>query len=247
MELIKPNQNIYLTLRNGKQVRELTHPELYNGLVDLIGKAYFEAGQMNNADAGRIAQEAKILCSDLQTDYPTATLQELAEAFRRGVRKHYGEYYGLSVVTYLTWVKSFLSDTARAEAIIKVNYQPKEKVVTDEEKRAIEDQTLQDILTEFRKHGKVYNFGNARYDLLVKRGLIPELAYIEHMEIAERIVYAELNIELENAKSQGNRQQWRNISAELDSIVEGESDAVKKKACDTAVNTWARGECGKKS
>ena len=52
---------------------------------------------------------------------------------------------------------------------------------------------------------------------------------------------------LNNAKSQGNRQQWRNISAELDSIVEGESDAVKKRACDMAVNTWARGECGKKS
>lgn len=240
MELIKPTQNIYLSLREGAKVKDLDRSEILKKLIELIGRAHFETGQINSFDKDRAHSEAIILCDDIKNDYSSITLDELGEAFKRGVRKTYGDYFGLSVVTYLGWIKSFITDVARTEAIIKSNHKVIEKAHTPEEIRAIEDQTLTDILIEYKKHGKVYNFGNARYNLLVKRGLIQELAYIDFMEVAERIVYSELNIELENAKSSGNRLQWRNISADLDKIVEGESDAVKKKACDMVVNEYAR-------
>ena len=96
------------------KVRELSTPEVYNPLVVLIAHLYLLRGQQ--VEAGDLRFQAGELEQELRSSYPWLSLEEVRIALDNGVKKKYGEYYGLNVITYLDWIKAYNESEARRKA-----------------------------------------------------------------------------------------------------------------------------------
>ena len=84
-------------------------------LVIIIGGVYAQAGQ--SIDGKEIASMAGVLFRDLQTRFSMLTLHEVALAFDNGLRGDYGQFYGLSVLTFNNWLKAYRQSDDRFKAI----------------------------------------------------------------------------------------------------------------------------------
>ena len=61
--------------------------------------------------------QAVLMVSELATYFPNAKMNEVETAFNTGVRGMYGEFMGLSVVTYHKWLTSYFESEKRKIAI----------------------------------------------------------------------------------------------------------------------------------
>lgn len=125
------------------KVRELTTPEVYNPLVVLIAHLYLLRGQQ--VESGDLRFQAGELEQELRSSYPWLSLEEVRIALDNGVKKKYGEYYGLNVITYLDWIKAYAESEARRKAKEEAELAklPPPHVPTPEE---IEENTRKGIL-----------------------------------------------------------------------------------------------------
>lgn len=84
-------------------------------LAVLIGGVYAQIGQ--SIDGKELAGMASALFRDLQTRYSMLTLHEVGLALDNGLRGDYGQYYGLSVITFNNWLKAYKQSDERYKAI----------------------------------------------------------------------------------------------------------------------------------
>lgn len=95
---------------------------------------------------------------------------EISIAFDRGIKKVYGEWVGLSVVTFTGFIHSFLKDPEYLE--IKKSLEPERKEIApipyDGTKR------LEELKKEFKEKGWAEDTGNIVYDWLMETGVFPE-------------------------------------------------------------------------
>ena len=168
--------NIILAKGNNK-IKELPNEELNKSIINLVNTIYATAGQRASDD------DIKALCillkTELKTYFANATINEVEIACSKGIRKEYGEYFGISIVSINNWIKRNLTSEERINTIkkyqniISMNQQPNELSQAEKDKIMLDSV---DRLKEYSQQPEFnvenFDFGNAVYDFLVSNGTI---------------------------------------------------------------------------
>ena len=158
-----------------------------------------------------------MVIKDIFSDFSYMTLSEVSLAFRKGIRGNLGEYMGLSVRTFYTWLKTY-NETLKQKAIKSLQFINKEenKTISEDKKKEYYKKWLQSHIEDFERHKNgeeiiIYDFGNVFYDYCVKNA-IGYITISEEKELRER---ARTNVIRKhssfNAKSVFQAQEFKNI------------------------------------
>jgi hypothetical protein len=226
--------NRYISLARGKKIAQIGENEFLKNLRDKLKLVYFEAGQDKGLDSHTLTMMATILSRDIMSNFKYITIDELSEALHLGVRKRFGDYYGLSVVTILSWVESYIAMPDRFEALKKA-HAINEKTLAEKKQREDEakrnmDMIIPNMVMQFKKYGMISDFGNVRFDYLVNNGHIQEDDYQKFIQQAEQIIYNDLEAAREDAFTKMDRIKSAHITKELDSLMDGNNSIVNKTA-----------------
>lgn len=98
-------------------VNNLPKRELFNTVLASIAKAFADTNtkEISEDDRQYLVNE---LTENIIKYHPAIRLSEIPEAIALGVRGRYGEFYGLSVVTFLKFIEQYLLSAHRI-AIVK--------------------------------------------------------------------------------------------------------------------------------
>lgn len=91
-----------------------------NDLLNAINKAlltcYFELNQTVPSEVDRTVLVNKIMDSILEK-YPAIRAVEIATAFAKGIRKEYGDFYGLCLISFEQFISGYLTSEARQKLV----------------------------------------------------------------------------------------------------------------------------------
>ncbi len=112
----KPLSQLAKALQSPKVVDQ---PKATNIILALITKAEMELNH-KPMDAAQRATNAKLVLEEIQTSFKTLTVEELPMIFHNGCRGEYGDFFGLSVVTFHKWLKAHTESEKRRTAVIEL-------------------------------------------------------------------------------------------------------------------------------
>ena len=228
-------QDKYIVLAQSKKIAVFERKEAFDYIRNKIKLAYFESGFDAKLDTETLNVMTNTLYRDIITDYKTLTTGELSEAMHQGVRKKYGEYMGISVVSILSWIDAYLKNPERKEQI--ANYQKQlmqPKQISQTEIESIYKEIIPSMIAEYKRTGNVMNYGNARYEYLVKKELIAEDAFKKHITDSENIVRKKLLNDQREAELSLNRKEVRRLDESIANLTQ-QSNMIMKEACRLAV------------
>ncbi len=114
--------------------------EIGGKIADIVSLSSQFAGYNLHANPNEFKVTCNLLISELLEVYPNATIDEIGTAIRKGIRGEYGEYVGLSVKNMIGFIRSYMEDEDRKQAIKLYQQRKKDmeqKVKTPEEIEAI--------------------------------------------------------------------------------------------------------------
>lgn len=167
--------------RNLPRVRDLETGVILSRITASIGKVFITAGQVPQNEEEKKALKADIqfmaseLTKDVEERYAGLTIEEIVIALEKGVRKDFGKYYGLNVVTFNDWLSAYAKSHKRSRAIaeqIKMNTIPAPIKLTPEQLDAKKKDIILIGLNLYKKMGSYPGRPDTIYDALVERGLI---------------------------------------------------------------------------
>ena len=154
-------------------------------LIAIISTTYSRAGQQ--IDDATLALYADELYNALVEKFPRVTIAEVKEALKQGVYGEYGKYYGLNPVTFMNFIKSYLSDEERKEA--QRNFENKQLRLSapvlepmTQEQKAKDDREFVNYLFEQYRNRRLRNisFPVNAYDILASNDAMPLTADRKH-------------------------------------------------------------------
>ena len=173
--------NPYMIALTSRKFSELKKDEGLSFLIDLISKTYFECGQQipgdnDKAKVRHLQALASALREEILLEFKFIRTEELNLAFRNGARLEYGEYFGLNIITFNKWLKGFVSDAKRTDALKKKKELeeavPKPKMSASEAEYAFRQIVLKDF-AKFKVTGILqHHFPAYVYEYLSEKGLI---------------------------------------------------------------------------
>lgn len=213
--------------RNLPRVRELETGAILSPITAAIGKVFLVAGQApkNEEEKKALKEDLAFMASELTKDieirFPGLTLEEIAIALEKGVRKDFGKYYGLNVVTFNDWISAYANSPERLRAI---DEQLKKRAISAPIKltpEQIEEEKKDTILVGFglyKKMGTHPGRPDTVYNALEERGLI-KLSKDEKWDLYNQ-AQKKLIEELEKQKKEPkNRIRVKSIGDEIQSFL----------------------------
>lgn len=169
-----PSEQLILLAQQDVQIHIKNRLELEKEIIELLYKIYYASGY--NIDAQEMKLLAPVVISDLLRSFRFYTVKEVEIAFYNGSRGEYGEFVGLNAVRFNHWIKSYMTDKKRLDAIAK-----QKRLIEQEYKPQISEEELFkrsvkfaiDAFEEFKKNGYYNDLGNAVYEFLDGLKLIP--------------------------------------------------------------------------
>ena len=197
--LLSGYQAGYVKAKYGIKVTALPEREAETALLELINKAILELGQ---SPAGSKAEDrkkylgvmARLTLNDIKLYFPHVTLEEVANAIRRGIRREYGEYFGFNVIAVHGFIEKYLESDDRNDALAKQSRFLLTQEVPQEppalNQREIMEAGLVKCYEIFKKTGRIIDCGNVNYEMLVKEGRINLTDEEKHLlfKEAERLI-----------------------------------------------------------
>lgn len=111
-------------------------------------------------EVGFALKDMPLLCTqvykEIQMQFRFIRLEEMKLAFQRGIRKEYGEYMGLSLITFHTWMKAFIQDGERKQAIEELRAsreQEPKPLMSKTEAEFLWKQAMREQFAHFKKTG----------------------------------------------------------------------------------------------
>lgn len=176
---LNPKERDVIIARQHKKIKEYSDTALLKAIQKLVIKAQFDT--KHNFEKADLNFTITEVCNDLLNDFAERTVEEAEIAFRKGVRKQYGEFYGLSVVTFYQWMVSFVHESN--EAIMKqrkfeaeLNNQP--PVLSQKEKDCITAKYMLEFFEKYKENPlnsgiKIYIISaSVEYDYLLRLKVI---------------------------------------------------------------------------
>lgn len=187
----------------------------------LITQTYIKCGQPIEAD--KITAFLPLFLEELE-DYPWITITELTQAFKRGYKGDYGKYYGLNILTFINWIKSYVEFDRQEELRnLKVVKELPAKIVSEEDSIFILCCGVIRCFNEFFETGIIPYSNFYIYDFLKDHELIPTDDKFNDgimLFAAEEIALTYNPKNARNYKQKENfKQQIKNISNPDDSVM----------------------------
>lgn len=152
MNLIKQN-NHYLTALNSKLIVDMQQTELKDRVIKTLAKTYIDCGKV--IESKELMSLSNGVINEIKRYFINLKIDELDLCFQNGVRKQYGEYFGLNIVTFHQWIKSYMAEEKRAEAL-KIRSTPKIEPIkeyTEQDKIRIRDEFMNYAKSTYLKSG----------------------------------------------------------------------------------------------
>lgn len=233
------DQQKYVALHNGAFVSQIDENVLYQACVRAIKATHARAKQIH-LDPDDYNSMAKILSDDVVKLFPNITLMEMNEAMYNGVMKVYGDYFGLNNVNFIVWIRSFVNEEKRLEALSVAAKLKEPKPESNEaEKKAIAEESIRTMVEHYGKTGEILNHGNANFHYLWNTGLIKfgkEQAG-NYIEQAEQKLLSTLEAEKQMAKDSLNSMAVKSLIKQIEGITKA-SEVVRIEAGKLAIIEW---------
>lgn len=159
MELAKTeNRNPYIVAITSGKILEMKKSDALKEIIDLLQKTYYDAGQvMPGHDVKTQSQNLQILAraifEEVEKTFRNLRIEEIKLAFRNGVRKEYGDFFGLNVSTFHGWIKRFVADEKRAEAYAKTKQEVIMPIATESEAFEMWREAIKKQFEQFKSTG----------------------------------------------------------------------------------------------
>lgn len=163
-----------LACSSGKILKHYSYIERIDRMSTLIIRTHANCGITYNKEITLATIEE--LVDDLHMEFGSFTFEEIELAFKKGWKKHFGEFYGLNNATYYNWVLCYSREEARLRAKkeiarIQANLKNAPKVLTPEESdKIVYDGLL--LSYESFQHNKNILIPTFYYDFLRRKELI---------------------------------------------------------------------------
>lgn len=149
----------------------ITDPNIEKVLLTLIAHTYKQAGKV--LDKKTLTDQAELLRKEIEKYFSSIITSELENAFDLGLRGEYGEVYGLHMITYHHWIKSFKRASNAAKSKLQWDGA---KIPTPDQLQVIEDNWKKVIVRQFdafkRTGALECAFPNHLYGELERRGFL---------------------------------------------------------------------------
>lgn len=210
-------------------VKDADQDLLQNVINISLGKACKSSGfKITSEDYSFILKE---LIVDVKSNFKNIRISEIGIAFDRGIKKIYGEYMGLSVVTFSNFLRLFQQDQDRLEILRSLEPEKKELPMPkwDGTNR------YNELLEEYKKNGTCEDTGNLVYDWLVETGKIKvgygskfyNEAKFQLMQENKKRMLTELNMAIRQT-----------LNKQIESIENNQSNETIVRAKKLAVNAY---------
>lgn len=231
MEIYNVLQSPLIKDCSDEQIREVV-------INDMIS-AYFKAGFAYPSDSDFKIMADQMVINIRQQGF-AMRLNEISIAFSRGVLKEYGEYMGLSIVSFTNFVKMYLMNNARLDALREYNT-PKEEPKEPTEKEKFEMAKMNAIQAFLDVNaGKSIVLGSVVYDFLDTQGILnfTKEEKNQYMDRAKNLIISETNSRKEAESDSFKRNDLRRI---IEAVTDGsEKSLVISKAKQLALIDFMR-------
>jgi hypothetical protein len=169
--------------------------ELKDRVIKVLAKTYIDCGKV--IESKELMSLSNGVINEIKRYFINLKIDELDLCFQNGVRKVYGEYFGLNIVTFHQWIKSFMAEEKRLEAI-KIRSTPRIEPIkeyTEEDKLRIRDEFMSYAKSTYKKTG---HFGLYEpsigdiYKILVDTKELIDIEYTYNVEEAFDYVIEDL-------------------------------------------------------
>jgi hypothetical protein len=154
-------------------------------LGQIITKTALTAGQTLSDDTLAFILEG--LVNDLQKRFTGIEIPEIITACENGVRRVYGDYFGINIVSINQWIQSYINSGEHQKYLNSKPVPENQKQIaasstkTTEEIDRIMRAGIVQCFADYQKTGFVIDFGSVRYDwLFLHNILVPEDEQIEY-------------------------------------------------------------------
>lgn len=233
------NKEVLLARYTGKKINELDANYAGERLKEFINTTIFESGYKTENISLLILSVIK----DIFADFGHLTLEEVRLAYRMGIRKKFGDFMGMSVITFYGWLRIY-TETLMLEAHRAMLMIRKEEnvLISVEKKKELHMNWLNTHIEDFerRKKGesvKQYDFGHLFYNYCQKNG-IGYLTRLEKKELYEEAKVSVINNHsVQNAKDIYQAKDFRKLVSDIESgeIDESAEEKIKAEARRLAV------------
>lgn len=173
MELIKYGENV-LPAKSQEILKALESPLVLNSSDEIVKdqitksmlRAYFDLGFSYPSDSDFPVMVHSIL-NNVRMEGMALRLDEIPIAFSRGILKEYGDFIGLSVASFSGFIKSYIMNNARLEALKEKNKpSDQRKEPTQEEKFNIAKDNALRAFNDVKEGRDISLYGSVVYDFL---------------------------------------------------------------------------------
>ena len=169
--------------------------ELKDRVIKALAKTYIDSGKV--IETKELLSLSNGVINEVKRYFASLKIDELDLCFQNGVRKQYGEYFGLNIVTFHQWIKSYILEEKRIEALNIRNTPQVEpvKIYTDEDKINYQNEFMHNAKSTYIQSGVFGMYEPSIdhiYKLLVKTGELTESDYTPNLEEAFDYVIEDL-------------------------------------------------------
>ena len=168
ISLIPNRDSEMIQALNSRMFKDIPDVEAYNIVKNTIVKCYISARYESP-----LAEELQIISDEtmkvIKSRFGQVRENELPIAFTRGVISEYGDFKGLSLPTFINFIKSYLKEDSRIK-LTTASHEDKEP--TDDQIYQLKKINALSALNEFRKNKTSGRFGGIVYDFLCELKLI---------------------------------------------------------------------------
>jgi len=141
-------------------------------LLELVHNSHLTAGIKPPDNKIELNITLNEIISEQRNNKSNLRFDEIEIAFKNGIHKKYGEYYGLNAVTFCFFIREYLKESARLEAIKIKNTIEVKKDPTEEEIYQLSVSNCIQSENEFKSKGTVGRFGVVVYEFLEKQKIL---------------------------------------------------------------------------
>lgn len=109
---------------NTEKVGSVASTKVYNTALAGIAKSFADTGFTISGTEKEVKESQNYLVTEvteyIRKRYPALRLGEIPVAFARGIRKQYGDYMGLSVLSFTNFIDGYVKDEDRKKALAEL-------------------------------------------------------------------------------------------------------------------------------
>lgn len=167
----------FITDYYSPKISQIEHIEVEKYCRELVVKAFLDVGQAK-VDNTIIKLMTGGLIGEILPYKNTISLSGVKTAIEKGIRKEYGEYYGINSVSFNQFLKGYMNSVERLDAVTKQKEYERNIIIERENAKNL-DAGKEFTLYSFEKYNEtkeIYDPHDIAYDWLKKNNLIPGIS-----------------------------------------------------------------------